>query len=308
MKRGLKSLIWVYGLWSMVHGLPFVAAQEIVEPPRAMWVWDVNIPQSKDATKKIIEFCKSRNINRLYLSASNFGEQNARNYRLFNQAAHASGIFTHALAGDPRWGLERYHQQSLRWVEEVLSFNRASRPAERFDGIQNDTEIYLLGKPWEDSKEQVLKEYLDLNKKITELRTIEESEITYACDIPFWYDDDPTLIVNWNGKTQPPSFHILDTADSATIMDYRNFAEGPNGSIALAKKEVEYAASVNKKVYIGQETNEGVYPEYLSFAGMDEAAMETEIHKLAAAYAGNKGFGGIAIHHYESYLKLVEKK
>lgn len=285
-----------------------ITAQDFIEPPRAMWVWDVNIPPSKDATKKVLEFCKSRNINRLYVSASNFSEQNVRNYRLFNQLAHASGIFIHALAGDPRWGLERYHQQPLRWVEEVLSFNRAVRAAERFDGLQNNTEVYLLGKPWEQNREKVLKESLDLNRKIVELRQIEEADIIYACDIPFWYDDDPSLLVNWNGKTQPPSFHILDTVDFVTIMDYRNFADGPNGSIALAKKEIEYADSISKKVYIGQETKEGLYPEYITFGGMSEQNMESQVKKLVEAYIRNPSFAGIAIHHYNSYRKLVEKK
>lgn len=307
MKRVVRLLI-CFCLWSMVYGLWSAPAQDIIEPPRAMWVWNVNIPASKDATKKLIEFCKSKNINRLYLSASNFNEQNIRNFRLFNQFAHNAGIFVHALAGDPRWGLERYHQQPLRWVEEVLSFNRTVRAIERFDGLQNDTEVYLLGKPWEQNKERILREYLDLNKKIVDLRQIEESDIIYACDIPFWYDDDPSLVVNWNGETKPPSFHILDTVDFVTIMDYRNFSDGPNGSIALVKKEIEYANSAAKKIYIGQETKEGLYPEYITFGGMTEQEMESQVKKLVAVYINEPSFAGIAIHHYNSYRKLCEKK
>jgi len=285
-----------------------INAEEYIEPPRAMWVWDVKIPASKEATKRLLEFCRSRNINRLYLSAYNINEETAKNFKFFNQSAHNSGIFVHALGGDPRWGLERYHQQPLRWVENVLSFNRASKSAERFDGIQNDTEVYLLGKAWEQNKEGILKEYLDLNRKIIELRQIEEADIIYACDIPFWYDDDSSLMVNWNGATKPASFHVLDTADSVTIMDYRNFAEGANGSIALAAKEVEYAASANKKVYIGQETKENLYPPYVTFGGMTEENMERQIKKLVEVYINSPGFAGIAMHHYTSYKKLVEKE
>ena len=301
-----------YSKWLVVVLFLFlpisISAQDIIEPPRAMWVWDVKIPSSPDATKRLLEFCKSKSINRLYLSAYYFNEQTIRNFRAFNHLAHNYGIFVHALGGDPRWGLERYHQQPLRWVEDILSFNRSSRPRERFDGIQNDTEVYLLGKPWEENKEKILKEYLDLNKKIVELRQIEEADIIYACDIPFWYDDDPSLILNWNGETKPPSFHILDTIDSVTIMDYRNFADGPNGSIALAKNEIDYAASIKKKIYIGQETKENLYPEYITFAGMTEQEMESQIKKLLEAYRNNPGFAGIAIHHYLSYRRLVEKK
>ena len=301
-----KILFVIWILTFVIFGSS--CAQDIVEPPRAMWVWDVTLPASKDATKRLLDFCKSKNINRLYLSAYNLNEENSRNFRIFNQAAHNYGIFVNALGGDPRWGLERYHQQPLRWVEDILSFNRASKPKERFDGIQNDTEIYLLGKRWEQEKEKVLKEYLDLNKKIVELRQIEEADIAYACDIPFWYDDDPSMLVNWDGATKPPSFHILDTVDSITVMDYRNFADGPNGSIALAKNEVEYASSLKKKAYIGQETNENLYPEYISFGGKTEQEMESQIRKLVEAYINQPGFAGIAMHHYTSYRKLVERK
>lgn len=285
-----------------------INAEDYIEPPRAMWVWDVTIPASKESTKRLLEFCKSKNINRLYLSAHNFSEEASKNFKQFNQNAHNNGIFVHALGGDPRWGLERYHQQPLRWVEDVLSFNRASKPAERFDGIQNDIEVYLLGKAWEQNKEGMLKEYLDLNRKIIELRQIEEADIIYACDIPFWYDDDSSLVVNWNGTSKPASFHILDTTDSVTIMDYRNFAEGANGSIELAAKEVAYAATVNKKIYIGQETKEGLYPPYITFGGQTEENMEKQIKKLVEAYINNPGFAGIAMHHYTSYRKLVENK
>ncbi len=308
MKRTVRILIYFFSLWSVVCGLWSATAEEYIEPPRAMWVWDVKIPASKEATKRLLEFCRSRNINRLYLSAYNINEGTSKNFRFFNQSAHNSGIFVHAMGGDPRWGLERYHQQPLRWVEEVLSFNRASKSAERFDGIQNDTEVYLLGKVWEQNKEGILKEYLDLNRKIIELRQIEEADIIYACDIPFWYDDDSSLVVNWNGATKPASFHVLDTTDSVTIMDYRNFAEGANGSIALAAKEIEYATGINKKVYIGQETKENLYPPYITFGGMTEENMERQIKKLVEAYINSPGFAGIAMHHYTSYRKLVENK
>jgi len=273
-----------------------------------MWVWDVKIASSRDATRRLLEFCKSKNINRLYLTAYNFSDRNSADFRVFNQLAHGYGIFVHALAGDPRWGIEKYHQQPLRWVESILSFNRASRPAERFDGIENDTEVYLLGEAWEENKERMLKEYLDLNRKIVELRAIEEADIIYACDIPFWYDDDPAMIVNWNGSTKPPSYHLLDTVDSVTVMDYRNFVQGPNGSIALVKNEIEYADSVKKKLYVGQETKEDLYPEYVTFAGMKEADMEGQIYKLVAVYVNKPSFAGIAMHHYTSYRRLVEKK
>ncbi|MFH1848170.1 MAG: hypothetical protein ABH825_03010 [Candidatus Omnitrophota bacterium] len=270
-----------------------------------MWVWDVSIISSAGLTDDLARFCGKKNINRLYLSAYNFNKDNNKHYRAFNRRMHRNNIYVHALAGDPRWGLERYHQQPLRWIEDVLSFNRASKSAERFDGMHSDTEVYLLGRPWQANKNQVLKEYLDLNRKIMDLKEIEEANITFGVDMPFWYDDDPSMQTEWNGRTMAPSYHILDTVDSVNVMDYRNSAEGPNGSIALAANEIEYADTAGKKVYIGQETKENVYPVYITFGGMSESGMEKEIDKIVRAYSGHPSFAGIAIHHYRSYKKMT---
>lgn len=270
-----------------------------------MWVWDVRIPSTPKFTEELVEFCLKKNINRIFLSAYNFNEPNTINYRRFNRFLHKHNILVYALAGDPRWGLERYHQQPLRWVSNVLSYNRLSKPDERFDGIQSDTEIYLLGAPWESKREQLLREYLDLNKKIMELKRIEDSKIVFGVDIPFWFDDDPTMAVDWNGNFKPPSYHILDTVDSVTVMDYRNFTDGPNGSIELVREEIEYADEVQKKVCIGQETKSNLYPSYITFAGMSEEEMELRFQKLVSTYIKHPSFDGIAIHHYRSYKELV---
>jgi len=283
----------------------FLYAQE---PPRAMWVWDAKISTSSEASRRLIDFCKSKNIGLLYLSAFNFNESAKVSYRSFNALAHENGIKVHALAGDPRWCIEKYHKQPVGWVKDILEFNRQSRKGERFDGIHSDAEPYVLGKIWEQNKKVLLKWYLDLHRKIKDHLEIEEEDMVFGVDIPFWYDDDASMKVEWGGVVKPASFHLLDTIDTVTVMDYRNFAEGPNGSIALARFEVEYADKLKKKVYIGQETKDDVYPEYITFGAMDERRMEEEISKLVGAYMAYPSFAGIAIHHYRSYRKLLNKE
>lgn len=283
----------------------FLYAQE--EPPRAMWVWDVKIPTSPETTLGLIDFCKSKKIELLYLSAFNFNEKWTSSYKFFNALAHKNGIEVHALAGDPRWCIEKYHKQPIEWVRKVLIFNKQCRPEERFDGIHSDAEPYVLGSVWEQNRQILLRWYLDLNQKIADMLDIEGAEVVFGADIPFWYDDDASMQVEWHGTVKPPSFHMLDTVNEITIMDYRNFADGPNGSIALARFEIDYAGRMGKKVYIGQETKTDVYPEYISFGGLSEETMEKEIRRLIDAYIGHPGFAGIAIHHYRSYRKLVEK-
>jgi len=282
-------------------------SRDVKEPARAMWVWDTRIPASDKEQQELFKFCKAKNVNRLYLAAQNFNRQSSQKYRRFNRRAHKKGIYVHALGGDPRWAFERYHKQGLRWVQSILTFNRDSRQTERFDGIQNSTLVYFLGKPWEQNKKGIVIGYLELSRKIKGLIGIEEIDIAYGCDVPFWFDEDPALVVHWNNRVKPSSFHILDICDSATIMDYRNFAVGPNGSIELVKDEIRYADSVNKKIYIGQETTGNQYPVHVSFSEMSEEEMEGQIKEIVKAYSGNSSFAGISMHNYASYKKLIEK-
>lgn len=297
-----SALLFILGIF--LHNFSY---SQTPEPPRAMWVWDTKIPTSSEASQRLVDFCKLKNINLLYLSAFNFNENAKNSYRFFNVFAHKNNIKIHALAGDPRWCIERYHKQPLGWLKEVLEYNKLSRLEERFDGIHYDAEPYVLGKVWEENKQMLLKYYLDLNQKMTDFLDVEGEKIILGADIPFWYDDDISMHVEWNGSIKPASYHVLDTIDTITIMDYRNFAEGPNGSIALAKLEIEYADGIGKNVYIGQETKPDVYPEYTTFGNMDEETMEEEIKKVVDTYINHPGFAGIAIHHYESYKKLAGK-
>ena len=278
------------------------------EPPRAMWVWDIKIFQDEEATQRLLNFCKEKNISTLFYTAYKVTGAVERDYRRFNSQAHKRNILVHALAGDPRWALEKYHHRFLEWAKDVLEFNSKAPLNERFDGIHSDVEPYLLAKPWEADSKSILIQYLEMNRKAKVFIKQSAQAIAFAADVPFWYDDDTAMWVEWRNKFAPANYHILDMLDQIAIMDYRNFAEGANGSIALAAKEVEYAASVNKKVYIGQETKENLYPPYVTFGGMTEENMERQIKKLVEVYINSPGFAGIAMHHYTSYRKLVENK
>jgi len=282
-------------------------ASEMPAVKRAMWVWDTNIVPSPVKSQELIKFCKTHNISILYVTAYNFNtEEIKKHYRVFNKLAHKNYIEVHALAGDPRWAIERYHVQSLKWVSDILIFNKASVENERFDGMQQDVEPYALGKAWEDNSSFLVKAYLDLNGKIANLIKQEKARLVFGVAIPFWYDE-PNFCVEWNNSVKPACFHALDTVDYAAVMAYRNFADTPNGTIALSKDEVEYATKISKKVFIGQETKDEIYPEYITFANLNEKALEKEIGKIIEVFKNQNGFGGIAIHYYESYQALLRK-
>ncbi len=283
------------------------------ESPRAMWVWDARIVTQPQATSDLLRFCHRHGITTLYLSAYNLQPPYENAYRGFNRQAHREGLTVYALAGDPRWGQTRYHSVPLKWVESVCQLNSKASPQERFDGIHTDVEVYLLSKSWAERPAELLGGYLDLNVKIAEMiRNLPKPKnadpnfkpLLFGVDVPFWFDDDSSYRILWHGRVKLPTQHVLDTVDTITVMAYRNFAEGSDGTIQLVSLELNYADELGKKVVIGQETQEDLFPAYVTFGGTSCAQMRRELEKIQKAVGHRPSFGGFAFHHYESYRKL----
>ena len=271
-----------------------------------MWVWDAQTALQNGSRVKLLGFCQRHNIGTLYLSAYNLQSPLDAGYRDFNREAHQAKIQVHALAGDPRWGLTRYHHVSLEWVEAVRAFNAHSSSEERFDGIHTDVEVYLLAKSWNERPGELLGGYLDLNDEIAQLLRKDSERPVFGADIPFWFDDDPSYRILWHGNIKMPTQHILDTVDFVTVMAYRNFSEGTDGTIQLVSLELDYADQIGKKVFIGQETQEDLYPAYVTFGGTSCGQFKEELEKIWITVGRRPSFGGFAIHHYESYQKLCK--
>ena len=269
-----------------------------------MWVWDAGIIVKPDSRAQLLDFCRSHGVSTLYMEAYSLKAPMDRVYRDFNRQAHAAALQVYALAGDPRWGVTRYHSVPLQWVESIRQFNRASAARERFNGIQTDVEVYLLSKSWNEKPNELLGGFLDLNAKIADLLRLDAEPLHFNTDIPFWFDDDPNYRILWHGRIKPASYHVLDTVDSVTVLAYRNFALGSDGTIVLVQKEIDYADQIGKKVVVGQETQDGLFPAYVTFGGGPCSEMMREMKKVETVYGRRAGFGGFAIHHYESYRKL----
>ena len=271
-----------------------------------MWVWDVQTAIQPQARAKLLQFCRTHKVDTLYLSAYNLKSPIDKVYREFNALAHREKLHVHALAGDPRWGLTRYHHVPMEWVESVRQFNSSCHPEECFDGIHTDIEVYLLTKSWDERPGELLGGYLDLNAKIAGLLMQDLHPLVFGVDIPFWFDDDPTYRILWHDAIKMPSQHVLDTVDAVTVMAYRNFSEGDDGTVRLVLLELNYADEVGKRVIIGQETQEDLYPSYVTFGGTSCAQFHQELEKIRMVVGHRPSFGGFAVHHYESYRKLCE--
>lgn len=287
---------------SEASAAPEAAAPRLNPPVRAMWVWDARLVIDANSRSSLLKFSKRHKIDTLYLSAYDLRPPMEDRYRQFNRLAHQDGITVHALAGDPRWGKPQYHHVPLQWVKEVRRFNSSSPAQERFDGVHTDVEVYLLAKTWKEQPEVLLGGYLDLNAKIA--KDLAGDQVVFGVDIPFWFDDDPSYRILWNGAVKAPSQHTLDTVDSVTVMAYRNFSEGDDGTLHLVSLEMNYADRIGKPVVVGQETQENLYPAYITFGGTSCDSLYTEMDKIEKMLSKRPGFGGFALHHYESYRKL----
>ena len=267
-----------------------------------MWVWNARVVLDAQATSHLLQFCRRHQMDTLYLSAYNLEPPMDERYRQFNRLAHRAGVAVHALAGDPRWGKPQFHHLPLQWVESVRQLNARSAEGERFDGVHTDVEVYLLSKTWKEHPEVLLGGYLDLNAEIAQ--QMAGDPLIFGVDIPFWFDDDTSYRILWHGNIKVPTQHVLDTVDTITVMAYRNFAEGSDGTVHLVSLELDYADRIGKPVVIGQETQTDLYPGYVTFGGTSCKVLLREIAKIQAAVGHRPSFGGFAIHHYESYRKL----
>lgn len=298
---------------------------------RAIWIWEtasyhlILSPNSWDTfagfTSDTTTF-SDRPITTLYLGVDRYnGASMLEDYReevqQFVTWAHANGYHVQALiAGGttpPYYGAyERYRTQAVREFEKVLNYNMASEASAKFDGINLDTEPYILP-DFKTEKPSVQIQYLDMLAALMERKHAAGITFPVGAAIPRWYDSSADAsAIPWNGSTKWLSEHIQDTADYISIMNYRDQAEGSAGIIQQALGEIAYAESIGKpnSVIIGVETKDiadGGDPETISFHEEGRTFMEDELNKVYAAMQESPAFGGIAIHHYTSLIDFPSK-
>ncbi|MFH1848171.1 MAG: PDZ domain-containing protein [Candidatus Omnitrophota bacterium] len=261
----------------------------------AMWVWHTKeVLLEDDRRQDLFDFCRDKGIGVLFFQLQyEFIEENGEvacnlrykpQLREFLKEAHRHNIKVHALDGAPGFVLEKEHRFVLAQLSSILEYNMSVIPQERFDGAHYDNEPYLLPEFNTDRKEDILRQFLLLNQKCILL--IEESghRIAFGVDVPFWFaefDEQGKAVcaVEFNGEEKAVSFHLLDICTNIGVMDYRNFADGPDGVIALAKDELKYASGTDKKVFIGLETSS--YESNACFVSRLDAA---EYSRIAAEH------------------------
>lgn len=262
---------------------PAAGSPEPRNLPRAMWHWNpLPLLQDPSMQEDFFRFCRRERIRSVWLQlptrivrSPGTGEKGRQppgdealveilhpaGLRSFLASAHRKGIRVEALDGAPEYSVRKNHRVSLAIVDAVISFNRASKPEERFDGVHFDNEPYLLlGWHIPEVRKTILTEFLELNFECQK-RIRARSDMVYGIDIPFWFQSiDPETgnviaPVSFRGVEKAASFHLIDMLDSVGVMNYRNVADGADGMLAHGLELLEYAKKSGKaKVYLGVET------------------------------------------------------
>ncbi|MFC5570944.1 hypothetical protein ACFPN1_12815 [Lysobacter yangpyeongensis] len=294
---------FVLALLSMA-ALPASAAS------RAVWTWERDsyaMLESAEEAQGALTFLHGRGIDTVYLYADAFEGRNLiseqpQRYRRFIADAHMRGFKVYALLGSAYLKTERYilperRRDAVAMLQRVLDYNAAAPADARFDGINLDIEPHLLD-AWDDAhREDLLRDMLDVSAEWMRMKQASKQTLAIGPAVPFWFDGIP---VRWRGTTKPASEHLADLYDYLALMDYRDHADGRDGIVAHAAKEMDYARQAGKRVVIGLELGDNELKK-VTFHHRSEADLAREMAATEAAYGESPAFAGFALHHYRSY-------
>ncbi|MBM7703518.1 amidase [Metabacillus iocasae] len=260
----------------------------------ATWIWDTTLIQSE--MNDLLTFINDEKISTIYLQYSN--EVKAEDYQQFISAMTDQDVIVYALDGSPTWGNDRTEENEFfTWLS---SYQRAALPNERFQGVHIDVEPYLQDK-WDVHQDEMIKQYQQVVQRVAARSA--EMDLRFGVDMPFWFDE--LIYENQFGQGILAKW-ILSTVDEATIMAYRNHAEGEGGIIELSENEVKWANERNKRIIIAVETVP-LEESYTSFYSKEKEVLYQELRKVKQFYKQESSFSGIAVHHLSSWKEWKEQ-
>jgi hypothetical protein len=268
--------------------------------PRSLWVWKIDPVSNIRQRKELFQLCKRANISILYLFFPEFTEEPEKAYfnslAEFLREAHELEIKIEALTGNPVWSLAENHHLLLNWIKFFLEYNKRRPQEERIDGVSLDVEPYLTAE-WEQDKEGIKRDYLELLRKCKELIDGYGQEFRMGAAIPFFYDKED------EGRFER---ELLRYMDYVALMDYYDIAKD---IIERARFHINLAKEENKLVSIGVETqdlvemHQGKRRNTFIEEGWEE--MERQLEKVKQEFLMEPSFEGIAIHCYSSYKLMT---
>ncbi|TWT00638.1 amidase [Planomicrobium sp. CPCC 101079] len=288
MKKIVMAGVMLLFLFSHSTGNAEAADQNV----RATWLWNPWMIYSDEAGT--LAFLESKQVNKVYVQID--AEIPPSVYRSFIEKAGAKGMRIFALDGAPGWVAPNgvvYQDQLMAWIK---TYQNGSTAPQKFAGIHLDVEPYLYS-GWNTNQAATVKAYQALLTKAKNNAT--SLNLPLEADMPFWFDE--ISYKNTYGKGILAEWVIAKT-DSVSIMSYRDTAPL---IIELVKNELAFGQKHGKKVVVGVETGQTDEGNSISFYEEGEAFMNEQLSVINSHYANHPAFGGIAIHHVDSWKTMA---
>jgi hypothetical protein len=299
---------WHYAVGALVILLAAVLTVYIrnAGPPvnrdQATWIWDLNglLEGSEANIPEVKDFLLRHRVRTVYLHAGEDVEGSEKPlFRSFIRQVGSAGVQVQALGGERNWALPEGRSGMYAFLDRIDSYNASVPQEERFAGIHLDVEPYSLPE-WDKDQSEVVRQWKKTMNAAAEYARIHSLQL--GIDLPFWLDRIPASADD-SGSSGKLDRWMMAMSDSVTLMSYRDKAEGADGVLALVKQELEDAQGSGAKVLVGL----NVAPDSeakLTFDGEDAGRFRAVASRIRRAYAGNAGFGGIAVHDLAAWMRL----
>lgn len=263
------------------------------ERVNALWVWDPNLLNG--GWEQLLEFASRQQVNRIYFAVDITIKP--YKYQPFVRKARESGVVVEALSGRASWVFPENRSKMLDYTRWVANYNAAVEPGEQFAAARIDLEPHQLAE-WKTERDRITGLWAETAAQFAaEVR--KTPGLAATADVPFWLD-------GYKVAGTGPLMHnfMIDTFDELTIMAYRNCAEGRGGILDVASTELASARAAGKKLTIGVETKQNNEAPTVSFYGMSDTYMQSELLKVRDKLQDDPAFAGISVHDYKAWTQL----
>lgn len=265
-------------------------------PTLSTWLWDTSKIVSQ--TDVIIEDLAANGVNLLHLQINPAIEPGC--YKDFIRKASQRGIRVHALDGAPEWveaGGSALQQTFLTWLQ---GYQQSASDKERFGGIHLDVEPYE-SEGYEQNANRYIENYQTMMRSFQEWA--DRNQLELGIDIPFWfhgvkYDNKygAGLLAEW----------LCKQVKFITIMAYRDKAAGDESILSVSAAQMKLFEKYQVRGSVAVETGK-LAPDYsfVTFYAKKKEYMYEQLDQVYQRYKSNSAFEGIAIHHYDSWMKMT---
>ena len=283
---------WIVGVLILFLIGNFSFGAEAAEPEtKATWLWNPWMINNDETGT--LDFLVSKDVNKVYLQIDPDVPRSV--YQSFNAKATEKGIDILALDGAPDWVAPKGDAKQSKLMEWLADYQQNSTNDQQFKGIHLDVEPYLYS-GWKTNQAKTVTSFQSLLVKAK--NSADALGLPLEADLPFWFDE--ISYKNAYGKGALAEWVIAKT-DGVTLMAYRDTAPM---IIEIVKNEVAFAKKHGKPIIVGVETGYTDEGNQVSFYEEGEAYMSRQLTLVQNHYSGIASFGGIAVHHVDSWKQL----